>query len=66
MTNALSKVAQSEVLRDMSDGEIAKAAKLYQQQGRAMARQASELHRKADMLRNELRRRRAATEAISE
>lgn len=60
---ALKAKTQSQILRGMSDGEIAWAAKFYQQQGRAKTKEAAELHSRADLLRNEIRRRNQIKEA---
>lgn len=61
--SALKAKTQSQILREMSDGEIAWAAKFYQQQGRAKTKEAADFHSKADLLRSELRRRNQVKEA---
>jgi len=53
------KQSQREIVAALSDGEIAKAAKLYQQQGKAKNREAAALYSQADFMRKELRRRKA-------
>lgn len=59
----MAKPTQSEVLNAMSDGELAKAEKLYQQQAKAKMREGAELQSRAAALRRELRRRKRAAKA---
>lgn len=59
----MKNASQREAVLGMTDSELAKAAKLYQQQGKAKNREAAELYSRADFLRKELRRRKAAPRA---
>jgi hypothetical protein len=59
----VAKPTQSEVLSAMSDSELAKAAKLHQQEAASLQRKAAEAQAGAARLRRELRRRKRAAKA---